>query len=105
MFDFYLEAHRVKLFFGFPCGQFFQFSFSRRGSPSRDLVLSRIYPLQQGCFIGHFQGTPFTREFYLGSIHIVLFPRSWWGLNAKLVAPRDYVSSELSPLGDVLSLF
>lgn len=33
-----------------------------------------------------------------------LFPLSSWGLNSKLAALRHDVSSEFSPLGDVLSL-
>ena len=57
-FNFYAEAHRFKLSFGFPgpVDIIFQFSLSRSVSPSRDLVLSRIYPSRQDCFLAHLQG-------------------------------------------------
>lgn len=85
---------------------FFQFSFSRSGSSSTDLVLSRIYPFQEECFVAHIHRIPFTPELSLWLSFTLCFVSSQLvGVQFQAVAPRGYVSSELSLLGNVLFCF
>lgn len=108
MFNFYLEAQRVKLHFGFsgPVGQFFEFSLSRSGSLSRNLVLSRVYSSQPGCFVAHSQGIPFMWKlslwlpFALCSVSSMVV-----GAHFQMCSPERLCFIWVLPLEDVLSLF
>lgn len=70
----------ISFFFGFPgpVGVDFSVLFIQKWHPSRDLVLSRIYPSPRDCFIGHLQGIPFTWELSLRfhSCYALFFSKS-----------------------------
>ena len=85
MFDFYPDTHRVKLVFWLPRTSghsFSELSFSRSGSPTRNLVVSKTYPFQWSCFIGHLQEITFTWELSLR------IPFTLYSASSKLVGAQ-----------------